>query len=972
MEDQNLEWTCNPVYNLRPLPHRLQQNQCDVQIFLDNAATESPTRRELRQRSTSPSNQDDDTSSTTSSDRFESESYCELNIPQSTDNWYRGDNSSTRAIHQRPGTFVAPRNQHLFDTEIQERQPPGSITVPQYQQGRQAPFSNSLPHYQPGMALATTQIQGRQIPQYQQGSALADIVFSQSYDQAALPQYSRPASSTTENLLQHQRILGLSSLSHDEIGSSVRNTVTLPHTVKTVQSYVSEGRPIFSQMQTQPSLTTLHFGCENGMNVANTKQEYNSTNEFLGCKRSRDGLNDDTYCMNQNQNIRRHANILPSYGHVDKDQTLKKETLPIVTFNQQYTPRQIEIMRYTIQEYEAEQEQLKRTAINHNAGLVQQEAYPASRHHTIQGTNGATQNQAMMNENLLDPMLQNSRQNESITANGEGVISSKESRQNVNYSSSPPRQSMIPSHFTWAYNSQEQGATLGNDMTQNIQQRHTYPRDTSYPQSMQLLNDRPNFQQREPSSIYMKGEKAANPGVIGRQNMFSMNAVIHPYKNEQREASNRKLENPQSYHKSTDIPGQNDGKPRHQFGNSMAYTPQNKGVVSGYDREYLTPQHHYSRDVPQRDEEYLLRYGNGQVPALPTHRPIDETWRASEIKSQDDQIPIDLSVKRPFQNSTIMNSVLSATPHLTHTHSQAMEQRQNARDERWSQEKGPKFNGKGNFDDFIVQFDCIASIRGWSDKFKGESLLLSLEGQAAGVIGTLPSDLRTNYEALKSALMKRFSPKLDHDIAGTILQNRRRKKGESHISFAQELKKLANSAYESFPTECLERITREKFFSAIEDPNMRGMLWSKSPNTLEEAAIMADGLEKLLETSNAETPYASRSFGYQHETGQSNRRDRDQRNRRSNGRNDEDRHQGNNHQQQGHGQGQAVQQGSKDPNSGHQGSSRSYRPANGARCYRCDNIGHFARNCPYKFKDEASVNANDKNGQQNGDNRQGN
>ena len=106
--------------------------------------------------------------------------------------------------------------------------------------------------------------------------------------------------------------------------------------------------------------------------------------------------------------------------------------------------------------------------------------------------------------------------------------------------------------------------------------------------------------------------------------------------------------------------------------------------------------------------------------------------------------------------------------------------------------KGPTFNGKSSFKDFIVQFDCISEIRGWTDAIKGQRLLMALEGQAVGVLGTLPAGVRTHYASLREALEKRFDPQLDSDLAGTLAQTRRRRRGESFVAFVQELKKLMN------------------------------------------------------------------------------------------------------------------------------------------------------------------------------------
>ena len=167
--------------------------------------------------------------------------------------------------------------------------------------------------------------------------------------------------------------------------------------------------------------------------------------------------------------------------------------------------------------------------------------------------------------------------------------------------------------------------------------------------------------------------------------------------------------------------------------------------------------------------------------------------------------------------------------------------------------KTPTFNGKTSFQDFIVQFDSIAQSRKWSSAVKGEKLLAAL-GQATSILSTLPARKRTSYKYLKQALDKRFNPRLDPDLAGNVAQTRTRKRGESYVSFAQELKRLMNMAYENWPPAHVERLTRERFFGAIDDPQMRGFLWSRCPRTVEEAASMADGLEKMVNSPSTRTP----------------------------------------------------------------------------------------------------------------------
>ena len=160
--------------------------------------------------------------------------------------------------------------------------------------------------------------------------------------------------------------------------------------------------------------------------------------------------------------------------------------------------------------------------------------------------------------------------------------------------------------------------------------------------------------------------------------------------------------------------------------------------------------------------------------------------------------------------------------------------------------KPPTFNGQGNFDDFIIQFDCLAKLKNWNEREKSAKLVCALEGQASGILGTLPEEMRTNYDALKEALRSRFSPKLDLDIAGSLHQNRRKRRGESYIAYVQDLRKMVQSAYgPGWSSQQIEVLTREKFFNSIDDFQLKGLIWARKPGSAEEAAILADSLDNL-------------------------------------------------------------------------------------------------------------------------------
>ena len=151
--------------------------------------------------------------------------------------------------------------------------------------------------------------------------------------------------------------------------------------------------------------------------------------------------------------------------------------------------------------------------------------------------------------------------------------------------------------------------------------------------------------------------------------------------------------------------------------------------------------------------------------------------------------------------------------------------------------KPPTFNGKGSYEDFLLQFECLAHAQGWTEQEKDLQLMCSLEGSAIGVLATLLEDSRAEFYTLKNALSCRFAPRLDQDINRALCQNRRKKRGKSYIAFVLELKRLVKYTYGKglSPTQ-IEILTREKFFNALKDFQLKGLIWARKSATVGEAA----------------------------------------------------------------------------------------------------------------------------------------
>ena len=70
-----------------------------------------------------------------------------------------------------------------------------------------------------------------------------------------------------------------------------------------------------------------------------------------------------------------------------------------------------------------------------------------------------------------------------------------------------------------------------------------------------------------------------------------------------------------------------------------------------------------------------------------------------------------------------------------------------------SDARAPKYNGKFDFSDFKVQFECIAEDAGWNYSTRGKKLSRCLTDDARSVLGSLDVDVRRDYATLCGALL---------------------------------------------------------------------------------------------------------------------------------------------------------------------------------------------------------------------------
>ena len=154
--------------------------------------------------------------------------------------------------------------------------------------------------------------------------------------------------------------------------------------------------------------------------------------------------------------------------------------------------------------------------------------------------------------------------------------------------------------------------------------------------------------------------------------------------------------------------------------------------------------------------------------------------------------------------------------------------------------KPEKFNGTTCFETFLVQFDNCTQFNGWNDSEKLHYLRWSLTGVAARMLwGTE----EMTFKQLIARLRSRFGSLDMEEKYQAELQCRRRKPNEALRELAQDIRHLMMLAYPGDRSDMSERLAKEHFICALDDPELELKVRENEPQTLDSALKSAQRLE---------------------------------------------------------------------------------------------------------------------------------
>jgi hypothetical protein len=232
-------------------------------------------------------------------------------------------------------------------------------------------------------------------------------------------------------------------------------------------------------------------------------------------------------------------------------------------------------------------------------------------------------------------------------------------------------------------------------------------------------------------------------------------------------------------------------------------TPQ---YTDGY-QSYDTRERHHSPPNPTND--YDRGYGPppvprlNQAPVLPPGPPVSHNQSIQNNGYQS-------------HASTSQNSIRSAGHEPKH--------------------RMPEFDGRVEWKAFWLQFTTLAEYYTWDEENQLRKLMFSLKGQALDYVAQLPELTRLRLSSLTYALDKRFGDHILPETYRATLNNVKKQFKESNREYEARVRKLVTKAYPGLEgNEMYNSLTVEHLGMGLPDPNMAFDILARKPKTVEEA-----------------------------------------------------------------------------------------------------------------------------------------
>lgn len=153
--------------------------------------------------------------------------------------------------------------------------------------------------------------------------------------------------------------------------------------------------------------------------------------------------------------------------------------------------------------------------------------------------------------------------------------------------------------------------------------------------------------------------------------------------------------------------------------------------------------------------------------------------------------------------------------------------------------KAPYFDGTTSFSVFKLQFETTAAANGWSSEEMAAAVIVALKGTAAEALQMIPQHNLNDYQAIMTALHRRYGSEHKKQIYQMEVANRKQQAHESLKEFAAEVERLAYLAFADDLPEFREKQMVQSFVAGIRDSEIKRAAYSFPKNTFAETVAFA-------------------------------------------------------------------------------------------------------------------------------------
>ena len=156
------------------------------------------------------------------------------------------------------------------------------------------------------------------------------------------------------------------------------------------------------------------------------------------------------------------------------------------------------------------------------------------------------------------------------------------------------------------------------------------------------------------------------------------------------------------------------------------------------------------------------------------------------------------------------------------------------------------FSGEQSWEDWINQFESIASINGWNDEQKLIWLKVRLTGRTLLAYKKFSATAHVSFKNAVVALAERFEPESRRDLYLAEFQSCRKKRTESWADFGEDLRVLVNKAYPMLEDDARQQLALQHYLSQLCNDQVAFGVKQRKPKTIEAAVGAALELESYL------------------------------------------------------------------------------------------------------------------------------